>query len=210
MPPCLVLQALQADLTSLAKSKNLPLTRIYPLAQDAVIELHLWKQDKGDFHLEVKRNNGQAEWTDPKLKRLVDSAHLYIWRALSSYLARIDVPPCPEMAHSGADEILALYQAIDAFKNNSDLPFETSANGPRGRYQLFSATRKNALCQIVIETNHIYGNSMKWIIEVEFIDQAIERAEKILADALVEWLRPGGASLKVEYEREQRYRAKLV
>lgn len=198
----MVLVELQNDLATIIKSKTLPFTQSYNLSPDASFGITIKQLEDGNFHLELKSPNGCEVVTEPKLKRLVEFAHMYTWRALASSLSRISLAPCATMAHSGADEILALYQCLHAFRTNVDLPYIFSLDGPRGPYELFSVKQKGTQCEITIETNYVYGNSMKWRAEVEFAHQVVERAEKIVADYLGEWLRPGGSSIRADLDRE--------
>ncbi|MBX9669784.1 MAG: hypothetical protein K2X93_19325 [Candidatus Obscuribacterales bacterium] len=201
--PCVVLASLQSDLASIMKSKALlPFRRMYVLSPDSFVELSIQKLESGQFQLEINAPNRREHVVDPKLKKLVDTAHMFTWLALSTSLSRSSLAPCPSMAHSGADEVLALYQCLGAFKGDSDRPYSSTITGPRGSYELFTVTQKGGMSELVIETNCIYGNSMKWKAEVEFTHQLVERAGKIISDVLGEWLRPGGISLRREYDRE--------
>jgi hypothetical protein len=202
MLPCLVLCQIQSDLSAIAKSKALPFNEVYHLTPEVSIEITIQKLDDLNFHMQVK-SPGIVEATDLNFKKLLEVAHQHITRAVSTCLSRIDVDPCPTMSHLGADEILALYKCMSTFKAESVLPYTYSVQGPRGKYELFSAKETNNHFEIAFETNYIYGNSMRWRAEVEFINQALDRADKIMADALGEWLRPGGSSLRPTLSREK-------
>lgn len=200
--PCMVLASLQSDMATIMKPKTLPFKRMYVLSPDSFVELSIEKLESGQFQLEINAPNRSERLIDPKLKKLVDMAHIFAWLALSTSLSRNSLPPCSSMSHSGADEILALYQCLGVVKANSNRPYVSTITGPRGAYELFSVKQKGAMSEIVIETNYIYGNSMKWKAEVEFSHQLAERASQIMSDVLGEWLRPGGSSLRREYDRE--------
>ena len=105
------------------------------------------------------------------------------------------------MAHSGADEVLALYSCIDTFRKSMTLPFVFSVDGPSNSYELFSVKQKDSHFEVAFETNNIYGKSMKWKAEMQSVHQALERADKILAEVLSEWIMPGGQLLRAERER---------
>ncbi len=200
--PCMVLASLQSDLAAIIKSKALPFKRSYSFTQDTYIEISIQKRDDGQFQLEINAPNLNESSTEPKLKKLIDMAHMFTWRALSTTLRRIKLAPCTTMAHSGADEILALYQCLETVRNAANQPFSLTAKGPRGPYELFCVRQKGTLSEIIIETNYVYGGSMTWRAEVEFTHQICDRAAKIIADVLAEWLRPGGTSLRHELDRE--------
>lgn len=200
--PCVVLALLQADLAAILKSRTLPFKRSYSLNQDSRIEISIEKLDDGQFQLELISPNWNARLTEPKPKKLIDMAHMFTWRALSTTLRRIKLSPCTSMAHSGADEILALYQCLETVKDAANLPYTMTIKGPTGPYELFSARQKGTLIEVVIETNYVYGGPMKWRAEVEFTHQIADRAAKIIDDVLAEWLRPGGTSLRHDLDRE--------
>lgn len=200
--PCAMLVFLQSDLAAIAKLKTLPFKRDYRLREDSFIELSMDKMDDGLFHLEVHSSDRVDRATDPKLKKIVDLAHMFAWRALSTTLSRVSLPPCASMAHSGADEILALYQCLAVVALDANQPFSRTIDGPNGPYQLFALELKGNLREIIIETNYVYGTSMKWRAELEYPHQVVERANKIISDVLGAWLRPNGTSLRMDLDRE--------
>ncbi len=199
--PCMVLASVQSDLAKMAKSTDLPFKKTYDFGQDSCLEVSIEKLEDAQFYLQVNAPGWSEAIKEPKLKRMVDLAHMFAWRGLSTILSRTSLPPCAAMAHSGADEVLALYQCIESVKRDVNQPYSLTLNGPRGQYQLFTLTQKGNLSQVVIETNYIYGSSMKWFAEVELTHQIVERSTKIAADVLAEWLRPGGTSLRLELDR---------
>ncbi len=210
MLPCMVLSGLRADLASALKSKTLPFSRVYELTPEVIIEIASKKLDEEQLQLEVKTSSGSEKAVEPKLRRLIDLTHMFTWRYLSTAFNHLTIDPCPAMAHGGADEILFLYQCLHDFRNKSDMPYSRTIAGSRGDYEIFSVQQKGSHYVITVETNHIYGNSMKWRAEVEFTHQVIERAEKIVSDVLGEWLRPGGGSLRLELDRENVSRRRQV
>lgn len=202
LTPCLVLRNLQSDLSGLLKSKTWPFSSVYRLSEDAFIEISVQKLDDGQFQLNINSSSGSKTATEAKLARLVDLAHMFAWRYLSQSLSSITILPCASAVHGGADEVLALYKSFHDFQKAPELPHTLSMNSPRGAYELFCVRQNGMLCEIAIETNFIYGNTMKWRAEVEFLHQVEPRVSKMISDVLGEWLRPGGAALRVQLDRE--------
>lgn len=197
--PCSVLSQLRSDMADVAKYKSLPFSRRYNLTDKEFIGINLRKLDDGQFHLEVSSSRGKIEGTDVKVKKLIDLAHLLVWRALSVCLSRNAFSPCPAMAHKGADEILALYSCINSFRKSLALPFVVLIDGPGDKYEMCSITQRDNIIDLALETKNIYGsNSMKWKAEFHHLNEVLERADKIIAEVLSEWVMPGGQLLRAD------------
>lgn len=194
MPPCMVLCKLQEDLAEVAKLKELPFNQTYFFAPGVSIELSMQKTADAEFTLTIDSINGTFIAREVNFKKFMELVQLHTTRVVSLCLGRINLEPCSDMGHLGADEILALHSCINQLRANTEVPFSYAAKGPRGVYQLFAAAQNGGNWQISFETNYIYGNAMKWRVEFEFVNQAIERADKIINDSLKEWLRPNGSA----------------
>lgn len=190
MKPCEVLEQIQTDLQTIVKSVDVPYERTYTLAPGADLHMSIELEKDELYHLVVSLSNSREETTEPTFRKLAPLVPILIWKVLSSYLLRSNLSPCPTMAHCGADEILALYKCLGTLNDDLTLPFAFPVSGPVGTYNLFMAREKNNHCELVFETNYIYGKSFKCLAEVEFMSQTPERAERILTGALGEWLRP--------------------
>jgi|AGTN01.3.fsa_nt_gi hypothetical protein len=199
--PCSVLAQMRLDMVAVAKSKNLPFLRRYDISETDFLVISIRKLSELEFHLEVTSARGTEEATDPKLKKLLDLAHLYIWKALSTSLSRNPLMPCVSMEHSGADEVLALYNGIEVFRKSPKLPYVISVTTPRASYELLSIQQKGSQFELAFETNNIYGNSMKWQATFSYMNEVLERADKMVAEVLSEWILPGGQLLRAERER---------
>jgi hypothetical protein len=192
MTPCAVLCQLQTDLASLAKSKTLPFEETYRLTPDLFVEIHIEKDvESGNFKAQIRSINGTTTAEDLNFKKLLELTHQKITRAVSACLSRLDSKPCSMMPHLAVDEILALYKCISQFKVESKMPYSFLQTGPRGSYDLFSIRETNGRFEVSFETNYIHGNAMRWRAEVEYLNQAMDRADKVLADSLGEWLKQG-------------------
>lgn len=195
MTPCSVLSELQTDLASLAKSKTLPFEKIYQLTPELFVEMSLSKNEtSGLFEAQIRSINGTTKAEDANFKKLMELVHPKLTRALSACLSRLDTKPCKMMPHFAIDEILALYRCVNDFKGESKMPYSFLQTGPRGSYDLFSIKESNGRFEVCFETNYIHGNAMKWRAEPEYLNQAMDRADKVLADSLGEWLKQGISS----------------
>lgn len=199
--PCSVLARLRLDMGAVSKSKELPFLRRYDIAENEFLSIDIRKLDDGQYHLKVCSARGAEEAADVKLKKLLDLAHLYIWKALSTSLSRNPLTPCESMEHSGADEVLALYKSIELFRKSPSLPYVISVTSPRASYELLSIQQKGSHFELAFETNSIYGNSMRWQATFPYMSEVLERADKMVAEVLSEWILPGGHLLRVERER---------
>lgn len=189
--PCVVLCKLQTDLASIAKSKELPFKELYELTPELFVEIEIQKNPANNFEARIRSANGTVQAEDPNFKKLLEVVHAKTTRALSFCLSRLDATPCNMMPHFAVDEILALFNCISSFKTDTTMPHSFLQKGPRGSYELFSIRETNGRCEVTFETNYIHGNTMKWRAEVESLNQALDRADKVLSDNLGEWLKQG-------------------
>ena len=198
--PCVVLSNLQRDFSTAVKPKNVPFSRVYNFSSACQIEMSI-ELNEGQYHLKVKSVGTEDEFKDPNFKRVSGLVNTYTCKALASTLNRLKISPCSSMPHLGVDEILALFECIDSFRSDMTLPFIYRTSGPRGEYELVSVREKSGHCEIVIETNYIHGNKMKWTAELEFVHQALERADKIVLGILADWLN-AGATRRMDFRQE--------
>lgn len=192
MTPCAVLNQLQTDLASLAKSKELPFEETYQLTPELFVEVRVRKNDETKmFESQVRSIVGTNTAEDANFKKLLEMTHPKITRALAACLSRLDSTPCSMMPHLAVDEILAMYRCVSHFKTDLTTPYSFLQTGPRGSYDLFSIKENNGRFEVSFETNYIHGNAMKWRAELEYLNQAMDRADKVLSDNLGEWLKQG-------------------
>lgn len=191
MHACEVLEKLQIDLEQLTKSRTVPVEQKYLITPGLNIEFTIKKLEPSEeFEVRLESSTDKHVSNHANYKKASGILVGLTLRSLLSFLADSHFGPCDTMRHRGADEILTLYKAIEEFKENPTIPYLKTVKSPAGEYNILYIEEKGTRYAVEIETNCIYGNSVKSIVEVESVDACVTRLYKLLESITGEWLRP--------------------
>ncbi len=188
MQPCLVLNQLKTDLTILSKSLPATFESTYQFGLKSQLKISVEKHESGVYKLLVQP--GPGEIAHANYKKIAGFVVAYAWKAVSTFLAENQLHPCQECHKSGADEILALYQSLHTFDRQRNLPFSSTQLFPYLEHDILSITQQNNRCFMRVETNYIFGHSVKSMVDVQSEGDVKARGILMVADILGEWLRP--------------------
>lgn len=203
MQPCEVLGQIQSDLSKLIRPSTVPFKNSYTIGPGMDLEIGIKQlEDSGEYELTVSSSFGVEQVAHANFKKISELLVGLTWQAVVFYLVNRQMEPCPSMDHCGADEILLLYKSVKTFREDHQIPFTYEATGPMGSYNILVVKEKDDHFEIEIETNYIYGKSVKYIAEVEFENQIWARANKQLENVFAEWIRPESVkSMSVSLEQ---------
>ena len=208
MQSCEELQNLQADLEELIKINQVPVEKLYKLAPGTEIRITIKQIEETDqFQIEVESSTGLVEAQLDGHRKIPALLVGLTSQKVIEYLENKQIDPCTSMIHAGADEILTLYKCVKEFRASPVIPFSSWVRTKSREYEIFSIKEESGHWRIEFTTNHIYGESVKTIAEVEYEALIPEQCHGLLERMLGEWFRPESVkSVKVvlaDLERSQ-------
>lgn len=189
MQPCTALNDLKKDLLQISKSTS-DFEGSYQFAPDAVLTIFLEKRPSGTFHLQVKSPHGEESAVNTNYKNIAAMTLGFAWQAVCSIISNSHLEPCQEVTHGGSDEILSLYKSLSTFNQKQVVPFSSAQVCPCNGYELLSIHADNNRCFLTLETKTIYGNLVKSVVDVQYLEQIAARGQSMLDDILGSWLKP--------------------
>ena len=191
MLSCEALVALQTDLVELVKLGSLPCTRQYKLAPGAEIRLTIEELEIPDtFQLKIESGGNPLIVRIDGHRKLPPLLVGLTCQKINEFLVDRKFEQCCSMQHGGADELLALYNCIREFKIAPALPYGSTVRSPLREYRIISLESDSSHYRIELMTNHIYGDSIKTIANIDSEDLIPEQCYKMLERMLIEWFRP--------------------
>lgn len=191
MLSCEVLQSLQNDLSTLSKTSRGQFKKQYKLAPGAEIAMSFNEvAGSSDHEIAVNSSSGLVEARLDGHRKIPPLMVGLASEKVTEYLLKHQIEPCERMEHGGADELLALYKCMHEFKTSPVIPFYSDVKTSNREYRILSIRKDNRHWRIEITTNHIYGESVKTIAEVEFEGLIAEQCYGLIGRMLEEWLRP--------------------
>lgn len=191
MQPCAVLESLQSDLKEIVKFSCVPFEKTYKLGPGAEIELAINEPENVDsFKILVNSASGAQE---AKLNGYRKIPALMVGLAamkVTEYLSTRSFEPCKTKDHGGADELITLYESVRKFDASPMIPFKTTSKYNGREYTNFMVSAEGSNYRIELMTNHIYGESVKTIIEVDSELLIAENVHNQLERMIGEWIRP--------------------
>ena len=208
MQSCEELQSLQEDLKELIKISRVPFEKIYKLGPGIELALTIKSFDDLDrFQIAVGSSSGVIEAQLEGHRRIPALLVGLTSQKVTEYMVNKRLEPCASMNHGGADEILKLYKCVKEFRASPVIPFSSWVQTNNREYEIFSIKQESRHWKIELTTNHIYGESVKTIAEVEVEALIPDQCFGLLERMLGEWFRPESVkSVKIvlaDLERSQ-------
>lgn len=189
MNPCAILETIRSDLKRLTDPRHAPIKTIYELAPAHTLEVSVGLTDN-NIRLEVKTQKETQEADLEDFKRAASVAALFVSNQLSTILSEIELAPCKNLPHRGADELVALFKGAQDLANNAELPFTYTVTGPLGNYDLLSVTEGDGRFKISVTTQRLHEDTMVHVTDVEDEDELLDRVKEFITFELITWLTP--------------------
>ncbi|MGE0262627.1 MAG: hypothetical protein AB7V06_08030 [Candidatus Obscuribacterales bacterium] len=175
----------------LVKLSCVPFAKGYSLCPGAEIDLVIIEREEPEsFQISVNSASGLLAAKIVGHRKAPALLIGLTCQKLAEYLMDRDVLPCTSMNHGGADELLSLYDCVRKFKANPTIPFSSILRCSKREAGVFSVELDASRYKLEMITNHIYGESVKTIAEVEHEALIPAQCYELLGRMLGEWLRP--------------------
>ncbi|MCA9803280.1 MAG: tetratricopeptide repeat protein [Cyanobacteria bacterium HKST-UBA02] len=179
----------------LTDPKHAPIKTIYELAPSHTLEISVEVTDK-NIRLKVKTEEETQEADLDEFKKAASVTALFVSNQLRTILSELELEPCKNLPHRGADELIALFKAAQELEKQKTLPFNYRVNGPHGIYDILAVKEEDGQFKISVTTERLHEQTVVHVTDVEEEDQVPDRVREFITFELVTWLTPVSKSVR--------------
>lgn len=188
MQPCQILQTMREDFEETARSKALPVKRIYEFVPGAFVEVALDQVDS-KYRLVIKSGQRTKAVLVNDIEEALGMAVGVTWQFILPILMKHKFEICESNDHLAAHEFMHLYQAISAYAAEPHTPFEYKLNSHDDE-PLFAVEENRPCLKVTINTNHVRNSFVTYSMDVDCERDVLTTAQDMVGCELRNWLKP--------------------